>query len=147
MRAPPGGWIAFVNHEAEELKKLQPTVPVAALRGHLRDRLRERFPFPLQTVVRALVVGARHSEVRAGGAQASVARNATRYLEVVPAGLTRDAAALTGPLLFPCERPLAAGSVLTAALVLEDPVAATAPGGPGLVARVVDFTVEVAVEP
>lgn len=149
-----------MNQEAEEIRKLQPTLPVAALRGHLRDRLREVYDFPMQTVVRALVVGERRLQTAApvrkdgsggmtGAAQAMVARGGLRYLEIVPSGITREAAALTGPILFACDRRLGPGSVLTAALVLEDPVAAEAPGqeGPGLLARVVDYTVEVAVEP
>jgi hypothetical protein len=146
-RAPAEGWIGFVNREAAELQKLQPAMPLRALRGHLRDRLRETFRFPMQTVVRALVVGEQHlPEIALHDGGRVVAAREPRFLEIVPSGITREAAALTGPLLFSCARRLGPGSVLTAALVLEDPTRHALPG-PGLLARAVDYTVEVAVEP
>lgn len=146
-RAPADGWIGFVNREAEELQKLQPTLPLGALRAHVRDRLVEAFRFPLQTVVRALVVGERRLEEvpLANGSGVAIARE-PRFLEIVPSGITREAAALTGPVVFSCARLLAPGSVVTAALVLEDPTRHRLPG-PALLARAVDYTVEVAVEP
>lgn len=124
--------VAFLNREAEALAALQPPLTKAALRGHIRDRLGEAFVFPLAVRVRALVAGERDE----GG----------RCLEVVPEGLTRDAASLIGPILVPTTRPLQAGSVVTIEAVLEDP-RGEAPAQPGLRAKVTRLDAQVAVEP
>ncbi len=141
-----GGWIGFVNREAEALVPLLETLPIATLRGHLRDRLLERFSFPLQTVVRALVVGEmclEHIQL-ASGDDVIVTRE-SHFLEIVPSGISREAAALTGPLLIPCARRLGPGSVLTVAVAIDDPTRHRLPG-PGLLAHTLDYSVEVAVE-
>lgn len=148
------GWIAFLNKEAQELSKLEPTLSRSVLRASLRDRLGEAFTFPLRTFVRALVTGERlvddaalASTPRAASAALAAPTMARqpRLLELWPAGLERGAAALTGPLLVPCARMLGPGSVLTAAVVLEEPRQYRL-SGPGLIGRLVDYSVEVAVE-
>lgn len=151
------GWVEFLNREAQALGALS-NLPKDVLRGHLRDRMKETFTFPLRLDLRCLVVGDRHVETAgdatttAGGAATgvapaalSVARQA-RHLEVVPEGITREAAALTGPILLATDRPLQEGSVVRVQLDLEDPPA-VGPGGPALVGRLLDMRVDVAVEP
>jgi hypothetical protein len=147
----PSGWLAFVNREAHALGALS-VLPKDVLRGHLRDRLKESFTFPLRLELRCLVVGERHAETSSspsatasGAASVSVARHA-RHLEVVPEGITREAAALTGPLLLQTDRPLQEGSVVRVQFDLHDPSAGL-PGGPALVGRLLDMKVDVAVEP
>lgn len=143
----PDGWIAFLNQEAEELQKLAPSLPRGALRGHIRDRLLDTYRFPLQTIVRVLVVGERHlPALPASDGRMVVVTREQRFLELWPEGLTREAAGLTGPILIPCARPLGPGSVLTVALSIDDPTRHELTV-PGLLARAADFTVEVAVEP
>lgn len=146
---PPeaGDLVSFLNQEAQSLATLQPPLPKGALRGHMRDRLGEAYAFPLDVRLRCLVAGERHVgavTLEAGG-QVQL-KDGTRCLEVVPEGLTRDAAALVGPLLLPTERPLQAGSVVTVHLVLEDPRLHALPQ-PGLLARLVKMEAQVAVEP
>lgn len=133
-------WVAFVNREAGTLEALA-SLPRGALRGHLVDRLRERFPFPLRVEGRFLVVGERAELSPSPGLVGP-----TRLLEAVPEGLTREAAALTGPWLLPMSRPLEAGSVLRATLTLADPVH-TRLSAHGLLATLHAYDVEVAVEP
>lgn len=133
-------WVAFVNREAAHLDSLS-SLPRGALRGHLADRLRECFTFPLAVEGRCLVVGE-----RAALGPAPHLPGPTRLLEVVPEGLTREAAALTGPWLLPLERPLQAGSVLRVALRFADPESARL-DEPGLLASIEAMDVEVAVEP
>lgn len=146
MSEAPVDWLAFVNREAQELGALS-NLPKDVLRGHLRDRLKESFAFPLRLELRCLVVGERRLEATvpdpAGGA--ALARQ-TRHLEVVPEGITREAAALTGPLLVPTDRPLQEGSVVRVRFLLDDPATLT-PGGPALIGQLVDMKVDVAVEP
>jgi len=142
---PATSWVAFINAEAHELLATFPNLPRRVLRGHLRDRLAEAFRHPLAMDVRGLVVGERALEV-GGAGQVSVQRAATRFLEVVPEGLTREAASLSGPLLVPSERALQAGSVVRGKLVLEDPRLREL-ALPGLVGSMPDLDVEVAVEP
>lgn len=146
----PVDWVSFLNREAQELGALN-VIPKDVLRGHLRDRLKEAYQFPLRLDLRCLVVGERHLEApqsasaSAGSASLSVARQ-SRHLELVPEGLTRDAAALTGPLLVATDRPLQEGSVVRVQIELPEPTASDA-GGPALLARLVDMRVDVAVEP
>ena len=148
MSEAPSDWLAFVNREAQALSALS-VLPKDVLRGHLRDRLKEHFRFPLRLELRCLVVGERHVDATASGgggaASVSVARQA-RHLEVVPEGITREAAALTGPLLLQTDRPLQEGSVVRVQFDMEDP-SAIMPGGPALVGRLLDMKVDVAVEP
>lgn len=151
MSEAPSDWLAFVNREAQALGALS-VLPKDVLRGHLRDRLKESFSFPLRLELRCLVVGERHVEAvpsgsasATGAASVSVARQA-RHLEVVPEGITREAAALTGPLLLQTDRPLQEGSVVRVQFDLADPSAGL-PGGPALVGRLLDMKVDVAVEP
>lgn len=125
--------VSFLNKEAAALTSLQPPLSKGALRGHVRDRLAESYPFPLRARVRGLVAGERIL----GG---------VRHLEVVPEGLTRDAAALAGPVLVPTDRQLQAGSVITAEVEIEDP-RLHKDAVPGLVARVLRLDAQVAVEP
>lgn len=141
---PPDAWVAFLNREAEALAALQPPLPKGALRGHLRDRLAEAFAFPLDLEVRALVAGDRHDALPTDGGPIVAA--GARHLEVVPEGLTRDAAGLIGPLLLRTDRPLQPGSVLRLKLRVEDPRLET-PDVPGVRAQVLEMIVEVAVEP
>lgn len=124
--------VSFLNREAATLAHLQPTLSKAALRGHLRDRLGEAYRFPLEARVRGLVAGERALDARC--------------LEVVPEGLTREAAGLVGPVLLPTDRPLQPGSVVTADVVFEDPRARSF-AQPGLLARIVRLDALVAVEP
>ena len=139
--------VAFLNRESQALAALQPPLPKGALRGHVRDRLAEAFAFPLEARVRCLVAGERHvgAVTLEAGTQVQLAEG-TRCLEVVPEGLTREAAGLVGPLLLPTPRPLQAGSVVTAHVILEDPRLHVLPQ-PGLLARLVKLDAEVAVEP
>lgn len=141
------GIVAFLNREAQSLASLQPPLPKGALRGHMRDRLGEAYAFPLVVRARCLVAGERlvGAVTLEAGPQVQLAEG-TRCLEVVPEGLTREAAALVGPLLVPTDRPLQAGSVVTAHLVLEDPRLHALPQ-PGLLARLVRLDAQVAVEP
>jgi hypothetical protein len=125
-------WVSFANREAEALAHLQPPLPKGALRGHMRDRLGEAFAYPLDLDVRVLVASERQDP---------------RRLEAVPEGLTREAAALTGPLLLRTDRPLQPGSVLRLRVRMEDPRSEAPHVPPGLRADVLDFRVEVAVEP
>lgn len=147
----PSDWLAFVNREAQALSALS-VLPKDVLRGHLRDRLKETFTFPLRLELRCLVVGERHVDATStttaspgGAASVSVARQA-RHLEVVPEGITREAAALTGPLLLQTDRPLQEGSVVRVQFDMDDPSAGM-PGGPAIIGRLVDMKVDVAVEP
>jgi hypothetical protein len=145
----PSDWLAFVNREAHALGALS-VLPKDVLRGHLRDRLKESFAFPLRLELRCLVVGERHAEASStgsatGAASVSVARH-VRHLEVVPEGITREAAALTGPLLLQTDRPLQEGSVVRVQFDLADPSAGL-PGSPALVGRLLEMKVDVAVEP
>lgn len=128
-----GELVAFLNKEAVSLALLQPPLSKSALRGHVRDRLGEAYPFPLRARVRGLVAGERMVED-------------VRCLEVVPEGLTREAAALAGPVLLPTDRPLQPGSVVTAEVELEDP-RLHARAVPGMWARVLALDAQVAVEP
>lgn len=146
MSEAPPDWLSFVNREAQELVALS-NLPKDVLRAHLRDRLKETFAFPVKLELRCLVVGERYveSSVDTAGPSVSVTRQA-RHLEVVPEGITREAAALTGPLLVPTDRPLQEGSVVRVRFLLEDP-SAVGPGGPALVGQLVDMKVDVAVEP
>lgn len=139
--------VAFLNRESQALATLQPPLPKGALRGHVRDRLAEAFTFPLEARVRCLVAGERHvgAVTLEAGAQVQLAEG-TRCLEVVPEGLTREAAGLVGPLLLPTNRPLQAGSVVMAHVILEDPRLHALPQ-PGLLARLVKLEAQVAVEP
>lgn len=142
-----GDLVAFLNREAQSLAALQPPLPKGALRGHMRDRLGEAFGFPLEARLRCLVAGERHvGEVTLEAGGQVQLKEGTRCLEVVPEGLTREAAALVGPLLLPTSRPLQAGSVVTAHVVLEDPRLHALPQ-PGLLARLVRLDAQVAVEP
>lgn len=144
---PEDDLVLFLNREAQALSTLQPPLPKGALRGHMRDRLGESFTFPMELRLRALVAGERlvGPMTIEAGAQVQLQAGA-RCLEVVPEGLTREAAGLVGPILLPTERPLQAGSVVTARLVLEDPRLHALPQ-PGLLARLVKLEAEVAVEP
>lgn len=140
--------VRFLNAEAQALASLQPPLPKAALRGHMRDRLGEAYAFPLALRLRALVAGERHVgavDIDAGGQGLQLAEG-TRCLEVVPEGLTREAAALIGPILLPTDRPLQSGSVVTIDVVLEDP-RRQALAQPGLLAKVTRLDARVAVEP
>lgn len=137
------GWVAFVNAEAAELAATFPNMPKRVLRGHLRDRLAEAFRHPCALQVRGLVVGER-AQLAGHGPLAQQTR--ARFLEVVPEGLTREAAALTGPFLVASERRLQAGSVVRVRMLVEDP-RANELDVPGLVANADAFDVEVAVEP
>lgn len=158
------GWVEFLNREAQALGALA-NLPKDVLRGHLRDRMRETYRFPLRLELRCLVVGERYVEAPAhatpaaaataptagpaasgsGGATLSLARQG-RHLEVVPEGITREAAALTGPILIAVERLLQEGSVVRVQIDVEDPDA-VGPGGPALTGRLLDLRVDVAVEP
>ena len=144
----PSDWLPFVNREAQALNALA-VLPKDVLRAHLRDRLKEAYRFPLRLELRCLVVGERHADATpsttGGGASVSVARQA-RHLEVVPEGITREAAALTGPLLLQTDRPLQEGSVVRVQFDMADP-GAFMPGAPALVGRLLDMKVDVAVEP
>lgn len=137
-------WVDFVNREAEALQRLVPPMTKQALRGAVRDRLGEAFAFPLDVTLRGLVAGERH--VASSTTPQGVLLAAKRYLELVPEGLTRDAAALVGPVLVPSDRALQAGSVLRARVRIEDPRARHVEV-PGLHAEVEALDVEVAVEP
>lgn len=145
MRATTDGWIGFLNEEALQIDKLQPALPRGVLRAHLRDRLAEGYDFPLRTVVRSLVVGRRRIEAMKRTDGRTMVAGQPDFLELWPEGLSREAAALTGPILAPVPRRLYAGAVLTVALALENPADWDIPG-PGLLARAFDYTVEVAVE-
>ena len=140
--------VRFLNAEAEALAALTPPLSKAALRGHMRDRLAEAYAFPLPLRLTALVAGERHVgavEVASGGQGLQLAEG-TRCLEVVPEGLTREAAALIGPVLLPTDRPLQAGSVVMVDVVLEDP-RRHALAQPGLLSKVTRLDARVAVEP
>ena len=161
MSEAPPDWLAFVNREAQALSALS-VLPRDVLRAHLRDRLKETYRFPLRVELRCLVVGERHVETAPAPqpAMASVgparpsapamapdaAPRPVRHLEVVPEGITREAAALTGPLLIQSDRPLQEGSVVRVQFDLADPEAGL-PGAPALVGRLLDMKVDVAVEP
>ncbi|MEA3198980.1 MAG: hypothetical protein QOE90_408 [Thermoplasmata archaeon] len=121
-------WVEFVNHEAENLAGLG-NLPRAALRGHMRDRLAEAFPSPFVLEARCLVVGEREPHL----------------LELVPEGITREAAALTGPLLASTGRELHPGSVVRVRFAMEDPRRRD-PEVPGLAGALLDFVVDVPVE-
>lgn len=145
---PIAPWVEFVNREAIELAAL-PNIPRSALRGHMRDRLAEAFAYPLELELRCLVVGERDAPTGPGPAsvgQLTVPRSALHVLEVVPEGITRDAAALTGPFLVATTRALQPGSVLDLRLRLADPrrehYAET-----GLHGEVLDLDAVVPVEP
>lgn len=152
-------WVEFLNREAQALGALA-NLPKDVLRGHLRDRMRETYRFPLRVDLRCLVVGERYLEAPsapaatttttgaagASGATVSLAPRQARHLEVVPEGITREAAALTGPILIPVERLLQEGSVVRVQLDLEAPDA-VGPAGPALTGRLLDLRVDVAVEP
>jgi hypothetical protein len=138
-----GDWVAFVNRECAALSELQPPLPKGALRGAIRERLGEALAFPLVATFRGLVAGERLDAV---GTPPVVQASGLRHLEVVPEGLTREAAALVGPVLLALDRKLQAGSVLDLQVVLEDPRARD-PDVPGLYAEVVEMVVVVPVEP
>jgi hypothetical protein len=141
----PAPWVAFVNREAEALSALG-NLPRGVLRAHLRDRLADAFPHPLRLEVRCLVVGERALESAVVGGQLVVRRAAARFLEAVPEGITREAAALTGPLLVPTLRGLQPGSVVRVKLLLEDPRLRTFEV-PGLAGELLSLDAEVPVEP
>jgi hypothetical protein len=95
----------------------------------MRDRIGESFAFPMELEFRGLVTSRRGED-----------------LEVVPEGLTREAAALAGPLLVRTSRPLESGSVLRLRVRIEDPRSET-PDVPGIRAEVLAMDAVVAVEP
>ena len=123
------GWVEFLNEEASNVGHLEPPLSKAALRGHVRDRIGESFDFPIEIEVKGLVTSRRGDD-----------------LEVVPEGLTRDAAALSGPLLVHSGRRLESGSVLRLKVRIEDPRNED-PDVPGIRAEVLTMDVLVAVEP
>jgi len=122
-------WVDFLNEEASSLGHLEPPLPKIALRGHVRDRIGESFDFPLELELRGLVTSRRGDD-----------------LEVVPEGLTRDAAALAGPILVRSSRPLESGSVLKLRVRVMDPRREN-PDVPGIRVEVLAMDVLVAVEP
>ena len=95
----------------------------------MRDRLGESFRYPLTVELRGLVTSRRGDD-----------------LEVVPEGLTRDAAALAGPILVRTPRALESGSVLRLKVRIEDP-RRDDPEVPGIRVEVLSMDVLVAVEP
>lgn len=123
-------WVEFLNEEASSLGHLEPPVPRAALRGHVRDRLGESFTYPLVVELRGLVTSRRGED-----------------LEVVPEGLTREAAALTGPILIRTPRALESGSVVHVKVRIQDPRRGDDPAVPGIRVEVLTMDVLVAVEP
>lgn len=122
-------WVEFLNEEASNLSHLEPPLPKAALRGHVRDRLGESFSYPLEVELRGLVTSRRGED-----------------LEVVPEGLTREAAALSGPILVRTPRALESGSVVRLRVRIADP-RRDDPDVPGLRVEVLTMDVLVAVEP
>jgi len=122
-------WVDFLNEEASSLSSLEPPLPKTALRGHVRDRIGESFEFPVEIEFRGLVASRRGED-----------------LEIVPEGLTREAAALAGPILVRTPRPLESGSVLRLRVRITDPRRET-PDVPGIRAEVLSMDVIVAVEP
>lgn len=146
---PIAPWVAFVNEEARILTALE-NIPKSSLRGHLRDRLAETFTHPLELELRCLVVGERALEGPAYGAtqvgQMLVPRAALRLLELVPEGITREAAALTGPILAASPRALQEGSVVDVRIRLTDPRAAALDAA-SLPCDVLDLVAVVPVEP
>lgn len=138
-------WVEFVNREADALARLTPPLTKTALRGAMRDRLGEAYAFPLDVTFRGLVAGERHAAAaHAHGGSATLVEK--RFLEVVPEGLTREAAGLVGPVLLEMDRPLQAGSVVRVRVRIEDPRARHVEV-PGLHADVDAMDVEVPVEP
>lgn len=146
VRAEPGlSLLEFLNREAEELLRLS-NLPKDVLRGHLRDRLAEAYAFPREFDGRFLVVGSRVLSLPPEWLGEGVEAAERRFLELVPEGLTREAAALSGPVVVAWSRALMEGSVVSGRFRLEDPRARTLEV-PGLLASLVDARVEVAVEP
>lgn len=141
-------WIAYLNEETASVRKLEPTLDHGVLRRSVLDEMEEDFEFPLQSVVRGVVVTTRTLdelpiEVRGPGADGAGTR---RFLELAPEGYQEDAWEILGGPLLPCSRPLEAGAVVTAAIELLDPSRYHI-DPPGFLSHLEDVDVEVPVEP
>lgn len=148
VAAVEGSWIAYLNDETASVRKLEPTLDHGVLRRSVLDEMEEAFDFPLQTVVRGVVVATRTIEempieVRGPGVGTGEPR---RFIELAPAGYEEDTWDLLGGPLVPCERRLEPGSVVTVALEMLDPERYHL-SPPGFLAHRQDMDVEVAVEP
>lgn len=143
-----GSWIDDLNDETSSVRKLEPTMDHGVLRRTVLEEMTDDYEFPLQTVVRGVVVTTRRLEelpieVRGPDAEAEGPR---RFLELAPEGYEEDTWDLVGGPLVPTSRRLEAGSVVTAAIELLDPQRYHM-DPPGFLAHLSEMDVDVAVEP
>lgn len=150
MDAVKDNWIAYLNEETADVRKLEPTLDHGVLRRTVLDEMEEAYDFPLQTVVRGVVVTTRTLEELPievqGPGSGDPPKGTRRFLELAPEGYEEDTWDLLGGPLIPCERPLEAGTVVTAAIELLDPDRYHI-SPPGFLSHLTDVDVEVAVEP
>ncbi len=149
MRTERVGLVEFLNGEARLVSSLASSLDPAGMRRLLRAALSGRYDFPLRAQLRGYVVGSRDvagpSPSPKRGQGGLVRAACGHYLEVVPAGFTKDAFDLAGPLLVPFDRRLDAGSVLDVEIEVVDPASYEAQPA-GLFTRLASATVRVAVE-
>lgn len=147
--AVKGGWIDYLNDETASVRKLEPTLDHGVLRRSVLEEMEEDYEFPLQTVVRGVVVTTRRLDelpIEVRGPDGEAPEGPRRFLELAPEGYEEDTWDLLGGPLVPCRRRLEAGAVLTAAITMLDPERYHI-DPPGFLSHLEDLEVEVAVEP